>query len=134
LGKLSGPLLDRVDLQVRLMPVTAAQLLDSTVGESSVTVAARVAQARAAAAARWASFDWHTNAQTSGSVLSRAPWRLSRSTTAGLEQVLHRGVISARGYHRVLRTAWTIADLDGRTSPIADDVQEALAMRMGRLS
>jgi len=134
LGRLSGPLLDRVDLQVRLMPVTAAQLLqDAGSVESSALVAERVAKARAAAAARWAEHGWQTNAEVPGQVLRRRPWRLSRLSTVELERHLTAGALSARGYDRVLRIAWTIADLDGRTHPGGGDVTEAMSMRMGRV-
>jgi magnesium chelatase family protein len=134
LGRLSGPLLDRVDLQVRLMPVTAAQLLqDSGAAEPSGTVAERVAKARATAAARWSAQGWQTNAEVPGTVLRRRPWRLSRLSTVELERQVSAGALSARGYDRVLRIAWTVADLDGRTHPDAGDVNEALGMKMGRI-
>jgi magnesium chelatase family protein len=133
LGRLSGPLLDRVDLQVRLMPVTAAQLLqDGYAAEPSAVVAERVAKARASAAARWAEHGWQTNAEVPGPVLRRRPWRLSRLSTVELERHVTAGSLSARGYDRVLRIAWTIADLDGRGHPDSGDVTEALSMRMGR--
>jgi magnesium chelatase family protein len=133
LGRLSGPLMDRVDLQVTLMPVTAAQLVEQTVRvEASAVVAARVASARAAAAARWAEHGWSTNAQVPGPMLRRPPWRLPGAATVGLRGALDAGSISARGFDRVLRVAWSIADLDGRSSPNYLDVQEALAMRIGR--
>jgi magnesium chelatase family protein len=133
LSRLSGPLMDRVDLQVPLMPVTSAQLIEETVrAEPSAVVAARVAAARGAAAARWAERGWLTNAQVPGPVLRRPPWRLPGAATAGLQSALDSGSISARGFDRVLRVAWSIADLDGRSSPEHGDVQEALAMRIGR--
>ena len=73
-----------------------------------------------------------TNAEVPGPVLRRRPWRLTRSSTVELVRCVERGVLSARGYDRVLRIAWTIADLDGRSRPEAGDVTEALSMRMGR--
>jgi magnesium chelatase family protein len=131
-GRLSGPLIDRVDLQVPLMPVTAAQLMENdAAAESSAMVAERVAKARSAAAARWVAHGWQTNAQVPGPMLRRPPWRLPRSSTVDLRRQLESGALSARGYDRVLRIAWTIADLDGRTGPGRDDVREALGMRMG---
>jgi len=96
-------------------------------------VAERVAKARAAAAARWAEHGWQTNAEVPGQVLRRRPWRLSRLSTVELERHLTAGALSARGYDRVLRIAWTIADLDGRTHPGGGDVTEAMSMRMGRV-
>ena len=133
LGRMSGPLLDRVVIQVDLLPVTAAQLLhDTGHSEPSSAIAGRVAKARSAAAARWATDGWQTNAEVPGPVLRRRPWRLTRSSTVELVRCVERGVLSARGYDRVLRIAWTIADLDGRSGPDAGDVAEALSMRMGR--
>src|SRR6266704_399369 len=132
LGRLSGPLLDRVDLQVELTPVTAAHLLQvASQGEPSVVVAERVAKARAAAVARWAAHGWATNAEVPGPVLRRPPWRLPRTSTVELGRWVDRGALSARGFDRVLRIAWTVADLDGRPGPDAGDVAEALGMRMG---
>jgi magnesium chelatase family protein len=133
LGRLSGPLLDRVDLRIDLMPVTAAQLSQDAAGaESSAVVAERVAKARAAAAARWAERGWRTNAEVPGPALRRRPWRLPRSSTVELGKLVEAGGLSARGYDRVLRLAWTIADLDGRGQPDVGDVNEALGMRMGK--
>ncbi len=132
LGRLSGPLLDRVDLQVELTAVTAAHLLqDGRHSEPSAVVAERVAKARAAAAARWAGYRWTTNAEVPGPVLRSPPWRLPRPSTVELGRYVDRGQLSARGFDRVIRVAWTICDLDGRTVPDAGDVREALGMRMG---
>jgi magnesium chelatase family protein len=133
LGRLSGPLMDRVDIQVPLMPVTAAQLIgDAARVEPSAVVAARVARARAAAAERWAEGGWPTNSRVPGSALRQPPWRLPSASTVDLRRALDSGSISARGVDRVLRLAWSIADLDGRMGPDRDDVLEALTMRMGR--
>jgi magnesium chelatase family protein len=133
LGRLSGPLMDRVDIQVPLMPVTAAQLIGDTArAEPSAVVAARVAGARAAAAERWVGGGWLTNAQVPGSVLRHAPWRLPPHSMVDLRRAMDCGSISARGVDRVLRLAWSIADLDGRSTPDQGDVREALTMRMGR--
>lgn len=131
LGRLSGPLLDRVDLQVRLDPVSSAHLCRDDGGEPSSTVAARVAGARAAAAARWAAHGWRTNAEVPGHVLRRAPYRLNHSATAGLRARLDAGSLSARGHDRVLRLAWTVADLDGHSAPDRAAIEEALALRTG---
>jgi magnesium chelatase family protein len=134
LGRLSGPLLDRVDVQVVLRPVTAAQLAQEGVpAEASSVVAARVRAARAVALARWGASGWRTNAEVPGAHLRRAPWRLPALALAPLHRALDRGALSARGFDRVLRLAWTIADLDGRDRPGSGDVEEAQALRMGRI-
>jgi magnesium chelatase family protein len=132
LGRLSGPLLDRVDLHVTLPKVTAAALAaDPSRQESSATVARRVAQARDAAAARWAGYGWCANAEVPGPALRRPPWRLPRATTVEASKQLDSGRLSARGFDRVLRTAWTIADLDGAARPTAAHVSEAVELRKG---
>ncbi|WP_341719557.1 YifB family Mg chelatase-like AAA ATPase [Micromonospora sp. FIMYZ51] len=131
LGRLSGPLLDRIDLQVRLPPVRAAELMESAAIESSTVVAARVAAARTAAAIRWATSGHRLNAEIPGPHLRRSPWRLPARDTAELRSRLDAGSLSARGFDRVIRLAWTIADLDGRARPDRGDVAEAIQLRTG---
>ena len=89
-GRLSGPLLDRVDLQVHVPPVQRAAIGDAT-GESSAVVAERVARAREAQRSRWLSRGWATNGLVPGHVLRRPPFRLSGSATASLDRSLDRG-------------------------------------------
>lgn len=133
--RLSGPLLDRIDLHVTVHPVPRADLLGgpegTPAGESSDAVAARVLQAREAARRRWAERGWATNSLATGSVLRSARWRPPREALRLVEHALDRGVLSARGFDRVLRMAWTVADLSGRTAPGAADVAEALSYRTG---
>jgi magnesium chelatase family protein len=132
LGRISGPLLDRIDIQLTLRPLGAAQLMiASGPAESSAIVAERVAKARAAAAARWSADGWRVNAEVPGPQLRRPPWRLPPADTASLREALDRGRLSARGFDRVLRLAWSIADLDGRDRPDGQDVNEATQLRMG---
>ncbi|WP_018350923.1 YifB family Mg chelatase-like AAA ATPase [Longispora albida] len=130
LGRLSGPLLDRVDIQLTLEPVAAADLLSESVPDSSAEVAARAAKARAAAQARWLEWGWRTNSEVPGRALRAQPWRLPLPVTADLTRHLDLGLLSARGYDRVLRVAWTIADLAGRPSPDREDIAEAIHLRM----
>ncbi|GII20638.1 YifB family Mg chelatase-like AAA ATPase [Planosporangium mesophilum] len=134
LGRLSGPLLDRIDLQVTLMPVASSALLaDRSSGESSAVVADRVARARAAAAARWKGARATCNADVTGAALRDRRWRLPRSATRPLADALDRGSLSARGHDRVVKVAWSVADLDGRDRPDVGDVTEALELRRGTL-
>lgn len=127
LGKLSGPLLDRVDLRVQLHVVRAGAFA-AEAAESSEVVRARVATARAAAAERWRSYGFATNAEVSGTVLRRR-FRLSSSVMAPLKASLERGLLSIRGVDRSLRVAWTLADLAGRITPSLEDVTVALSFR-----
>ncbi len=129
LGRLSGPLMDRVDLRVQMNPVGAGAFRDQS-GESSVVVRGRVAQARAAAAERWSVLGVRTNAEVPGPVLRRS-FRLSPAATAPLRQAVDRGSLSVRGADRCLRVAWSIADLHGKTSPDRADVSTALSFREG---
>ena len=130
-AKLSGPLLDRIDIRLTLKPLTAAQLMiSSSPATPSAEVAKRVADARASAAKRW-SGDWPLNGEVPGPQLRRAPWRLPASDTAGLRRAIDLGLLSARGFDRVLRLAWTIADLDGRERPARAEIDEAIQLRMG---
>ncbi|HEV7146287.1 MAG TPA: YifB family Mg chelatase-like AAA ATPase [Pedococcus sp.] len=128
LGKLSGPLLDRVDLQVKVPAVTRSSLSGDP-GESSATVAERVSAARAAQRDRWNGTPWALNSQVPGGRLRRGRWRLPRSVTADIDRALDRGQLTLRGYDRVLRVAWTVADLGGRSSPTRQDLGRALALR-----
>ncbi|MFI7605506.1 YifB family Mg chelatase-like AAA ATPase [Micromonospora sp. NPDC049366] len=135
LGRLSGPLLDRIDVQVTLQPVRAAELMSGDGGgESSAAVARRVGAARGAAAARWAVLGRRVNAEVPGPHLRRPPWRLPARDTAELRGRLDSGSISARGFDRVIRMAWSIADLDGRDRPNREDVLEAIQLRTGDLT
>ena len=115
-ARLHGPLLDRVDIRIEVPPLTRSGLA-AEVGERSSDVAQRVAQARAVQAERWGPSGWRLNSQVPGSVLRRRPWRLPPEETADLDRALDRGRITVRGYDRTLRTAWTVADLRGRTTP-----------------
>ncbi|QBJ98030.1 ATP-binding protein [Rhodococcus sp. ABRD24] len=127
LGRLSGPLLDRVDLRIRMQAVATGALIDE-VGESTEQVRGRVVAARAAAAERWRPYGWRTNAEVPGPAL-RQRFRLSRLALGPLERSLRRGQITARGADRALRVAWTLADLGGMDAPGADQVTTALGFR-----
>jgi magnesium chelatase family protein len=127
LGRLSGPLLDRVDLRARMQPVTA---LSGAAGdaEGTAVVRARVLAARAAAGARWAGRGWRTNAEVPGPVL-RAEFALPRAVLRPIDAGLASGDLTARGADRALRVAWTLADLAGRDRPDREHVETALYFR-----
>jgi magnesium chelatase family protein len=127
LGRLSGPLLDRVDLRVAMRPVRDMGQADAE-PESTAVVRERVLQARAAARARWAGTGWSTNAEVPGPVLRRR-FRLPRAVTEPIAAALHRGMVTARGADRALRLAWTVADLAGRDRPLVEDVSVAMGLR-----
>ncbi|TKT03007.1 YifB family Mg chelatase-like AAA ATPase [Streptomyces lasalocidi] len=130
-ARLSGPLLDRVDLRVEVDPVSRAELAHrGPGGESTAVVATRVHAARERAAARLAGTPWRTNSEVPGREL-RTRWHAARGAMDEAERNLERGVLTARGLDRVLRVAWTVADLVGHDRPDATDVALALQLRTG---
>ncbi|MFC9428509.1 YifB family Mg chelatase-like AAA ATPase [Streptomyces sp. NPDC056987] len=130
-SRLSGPLLDRVDLRVNVQPVTRADLLgQGGRGESTAAVAARVQEARARSAARLDTTPWSVNSEVPGHEL-RTRWPVSPGALAAAERDLERGLLTARGIDRILRVAWTVADLAGCDRPEAHHVDLALELRTG---
>ncbi|ATY98455.1 YifB family Mg chelatase-like AAA ATPase [Streptomyces bacillaris] len=130
-ARLSGPLLDRVDLRVEVEPVARADLLEQGGrGEPTAVVAARVREARARAAERLAGTAWTTNSEVPGHEL-RTRLLAAPGALAAAERDLERGLLTARGLDRVLRVAWTVADLRGAPRPEARDVAVALELRTG---
>ncbi|MFD0317529.1 YifB family Mg chelatase-like AAA ATPase [Streptomyces flavalbus] len=130
-ARLSGPLLDRVDLRVEVDRVTRAEFADlGSRGESTATVADRVRAARERAAVRLAGTPWRTNSEVPGREL-RGRWRAVSGAMDEAERSLERGALTARGVDRVLRVAWTVADLVGHDQPDAGDVALALQLRTG---
>lgn len=127
LSRLSGPLIDRVDLRIALRPPVSGILLDDS-GESTDIVRRRVTAARARAARRWSAGGWLTNAEVPGPAIRRS-YIQSRASLRPVETALHRGVITPRGADRAMRVAWTIADLAGSPQPRVDDVVAALSFR-----
>ena len=104
LGRLSGPLLDRIDIQLRVHRITSAALrLGETPTTTSAAARQRVERARATAAERLAPTPWRLNAEVPGSWLRAPGRRLPVPVTAGLDRALERGGITMRGYDRVLR-------------------------------
>ncbi|WP_306190335.1 MULTISPECIES: YifB family Mg chelatase-like AAA ATPase [unclassified Streptomyces] len=129
-ARLSGPLLDRVDLRVEVDPVTRSELTRDARGESTATVADRVRAARERATARLAGTPWRSNSEVPGREL-RSRWHAAAGALDEAERNLERGVLTARGLDRVLRVAWTVADLAGHDRPDASDVALALQLRTG---
>ena len=129
LGRISGPLMDRFDLRVDVPPVGFADLDLPPSGDDSATVAARVATARAVQADRYEGHPGlRTNADADGDAMRHAtPDDAGRAL---LQRAAERFGLSARGYHRVLKVARTIADLDGSTAVMRGHVAEALGYRL----
>ena len=134
LARISGPLLDRIDLQVWVPRITTAGLRmhRQSRGMSSAEARARVVAARGVAAERLRGTPWRTNAEMPGPWM-RGAGRLHPGgrASAAADRALERGGITMRGYDRVLKTAWTIADLEGAAAPGAEHVGRALFLRKG---
>lgn len=127
LQRLSGPLLDRVDIRIELAQPSRADLLVDE-PESTAIVAPRVHAARERAASRLRGTPWRVNAEVPGQVL-RQQWPLTSDASAVLGRALDAQVLSARGADRVVRLAWTLADLAQHDAPTAADVFTALGLR-----
>lgn len=130
-ARLSGPLLDRVDLRVQVEAVTRTELIEGASGaEPSALVADRVRLARERAAVRYAETPWRTNSEVPGHEL-RTRWQVGPAGLREAERDMERGLLTARGLDRVLRVAWTIADLAGAERPGPQEMAEALQLRTG---
>ncbi|HRO11967.1 YifB family Mg chelatase-like AAA ATPase [Amaricoccus sp.] len=130
LGRISGPLMDRFDLRVDVPQVTVEDLALPRSGETSASVAARVAAARAIQRERYAaSPGTAVNADAEGDLLE-AVVALSDGAAKLVTEVAARFRLSARGYHRVLRVARTIADLEGSATVEKPHVAEAAGYRL----
>jgi len=127
-AKVSGPLLDRIDLHVEVAAVSAADLVLPPPAEGSAEVAARVAAARAVQSARYAEAAARTNAEADGALLDAVATPDEAGSTL-LAQAAETMRLSARGYTRVLRVARTIADLAGSEGVTRVHVAEALSYR-----
>ena len=131
LNRLKGPLFDRIDLRLQIQPVGTllTRLLQEQVSAMSSAQARTLAtQARGASAERLAKTRFESNAEVSASYL-RGRLKLAPAATKTLVRALDKGLISMRGYDRCLRVAWTIADLEGATSPDESMIARAMTLR-----
>ena len=127
LARISGPLLDRLDIRVDLDSVTRAELTEGA-GEPSAVVRERVLAARERMAHRFRDTPWTANGEVPGRELRRR-WPLPADTLAPAHAAVDTGRLSARGLDRVVRVAWTLADLEGRAAPGASHVRRAVVLR-----
>jgi magnesium chelatase family protein len=132
-GRLSGPLVDRIDMQLRVSRIGTAQFRMASDGSQVPTTTAearvRVAEARARARKRLTGTPWRLNSEVPGQWLRSPSRRLASSETSVIDRALESGALTMRGYDRVLRLAWTLADLAQQARPTKSDVAGALAMR-----
>lgn len=131
IGRISGPILDRFDLRVDVPPLEFCDLERSKEGDSSANIAARVSAARGLQERRFSGAEnLHQNADAEGQVLEDIATPDSEGS-ALIGRVASRFNLSARGYHRILRVARTIADLDGSAHVRAPHIAEAASFRLG---
>ena len=129
MGRISGPLMDRIDLPVEVTPVTAQELRAAAPGEPSAAIRQRVVRAREIQAWR---FEGHPTVRTNAMMNSAMLREFCRPDAAGarmLEQAMQRLSLSARAYDRILKVARTIADLDGHDAITPQDIAEAIGYR-----
>ncbi len=129
LGRISGPLMDRFDLRIEVPAVPFSDLDLPASGEDSATIAARVAIARELQRQRYGESGVRTNSEAEGELLEQvaAPDDDGRNL---INKVAERFGLTARGYHRILRVARTIADLDGSDRVLKPHIAEAVSYRL----
>lgn len=132
LGRISGPLNDRIDLRLTIRRVSSVlEGVNDEPGPSSREMRRLVVDARERAAERLRGTPWRVNGEVSGPWLRSPAMRLPRADTAVLDRALARGALSVRGYDRTLRLGWTIADLAGKDRPGRAELARALMLRGG---
>lgn len=133
LGRISGPLMDRIDIQLRMNPVRADLAFgDESKQASSQQLREQVTDARSRASHRLKDTAWLTNSQVPGAYL-RKNFKIGAEGER-LRQALMRGAISMRGYDKCLRLAWTLADLEARSRPTAENYAMAVWLRGAELT
>lgn len=129
IGKISGPLLDRIDIQVEIQPVEFDDLADSAPGEPSAAIRERVLKARTVQQERYAAEKGvYCNAQISSKQIRKYAWP-DANGLAQLKERMDRLDMSARAFDRILRVARTIADLDGSPDILRHHLSEAIGYR-----
>lgn len=133
--RLSGPLRDRVDIELHVSRVSAARaMIGDRTEVTSERARARVMQARERAVSRWRGTPWVRNSDVPGARLRQLDLRIAAEARAPLDRALERGALTLRGYDRVLRLAWTMADLAEVDSPGREEIGRALFLKRGYLS
>lgn len=129
LERLSGPLLDRMDIQIQVETPGRGALCAAPAADTTEVVARRVAQARGAQTERWKTEGWLLNRQIPGPFLRSKQGGFSPEILGMVDGVVEKGKLSMRGAQRVLRLAWTAADLEGKTVPGIEHVGAAMTLR-----
>lgn len=130
--RLSGPLRDRIDIELHVARVSASRAMTGDrAALTSALARERVLQARGRAVERWRGTPWRRNADVPGTRLRQSDILVAAAARAPLDRALERGTLTLRGYDRVLRLAWTMADLAGVERPGPDEVGRALYLKRG---
>jgi magnesium chelatase family protein len=127
--RISGPIKDRLDIQRQILPA-ARTIAEGRRPESTAVVAARVKLARDRQAHRFRGTGWILNSEVPGPVLRR-DYPLDAPSNKLLEDLYSAGRLTARGFDRVVRLAWTLADLEGKPQPTVDLTHQAFQLRTG---
>jgi len=130
LGRLSGPLMDRIDMRVHVDPVGRVDMARSELGESSAEIRARVIAARKISSARFSEYNWELNSQIPSRAL-RTIFQPKKEAMNFLHDELDKEHITARGLHKIIRVSWTLADIHGHDIPTLADVVQAHELRGG---
>lgn len=130
-SRLSGPLLDRIDIHATVVRTTQARVASGSHRITSGQARSRVLGARQRARDRLEGTPWFTNAEVAGAFLHSGPMTVSARETSDIDRALRAGSLTRRGYDRVLRMAWTIADLENHEHPTRFDIGRALYLRQG---
>ena len=128
LNRLSGPLLDRIDIKITVENPTRAELASSDPHISSAEVRKRVESARKIAEQRFAGLGFSLNSHIPSNLL-RSRFRAHPRAMSVLHQLIDREEVTTRGFHKLLRLAWSIADLRESEIPQLEDVECALHLR-----
>lgn len=128
-ARLSGPLLDRLDLRINVPAVKVQDFIGAVHGEDSATVRARVLAARKRQRLRWAKHDLDVNARVPGALLRSEAYAPRGEEAAMLKSMAEAHALTGRGVDRVLRVAWTLADLAGKRQPGGDELMAAGLLR-----
>lgn len=128
IGRISGPLMDRIDLHVEVTPVEREEMASTTLAESSAAIRERVMRARRVQAERFAGTGIHTNTMMSSAML-RKFCPLTAESRMLLDRAMERLQLSARAYDRIIKVARTIADLEGAADIAPTHISEAITYR-----
>lgn len=129
LERLSGPLLDRMDIQIQVESPGRGSLAGAKPADTTAVVAARVQRARDVQRERWKERGWDLNREIPGPFLRQPEGGFTRELIGRVDTVVERGRLSMRGAQRVLRLAWTVADLSGKTVPGLPELGTAMTLR-----